>query len=91
MSQLNVGVLRASEAQSAQTRPLVFLLQTMKRVQVQPLHKGYLVQPEQYPRFTLVGQAVGAVGLGYEALSLLVPEVSNWPGNCLSNLRTPFL
>ena len=42
-----------------------------------PLHKGHLVQPEQYPRLTLLGQALGAVALGYEALSHAVPEVSS--------------
>lgn len=46
-------------------------------VQVIPLHKGYLVQPEQYPRLTLLGQALGAVRLGYEALSHIVPEVTD--------------
>ena len=51
--------------------------------QVIPLHKGYLVQPEQYPRLTLLGQALGAVRLGYEALSHVVPEVSTaYPRRC---------
>jgi len=43
--------------------------------QVQPLKRTALILPEQYPSFTLLRQAVGATKLGYEALSLLVPEV----------------
>ena len=44
-------------------------------VRVVPLRRTALVLPETYPRFTLVGQAWGAVRLGHEALSKLVPEV----------------
>lgn len=44
-------------------------------VQVVPLQQTALILPEHYPSFTLLRQALGAVQLGYEALSLLVPEV----------------
>lgn len=43
--------------------------------QVQHLKRTGLILPEQYPSFTLLRQAIGATKLGYEALSLLVPEV----------------
>jgi hypothetical protein len=44
-------------------------------LQVQPLKNTGLILPDNYPSFTLIRQAVGAVKLGYEALSLMVPEV----------------
>ena len=34
-----------------------------------------LIQPERYPRLTLVRQALGSVALGWEALRQVVPEV----------------
>ena len=40
------------------------------------LHNRHLLLPERYPRFTLLGQALGSVRLGYEALSKAVPEVT---------------
>lgn len=36
----------------------------------------HLLLPEQYPRFTLVGQATGSVRLAFQALRKLNPEVS---------------
>lgn len=34
-----------------------------------------LVVASSYPRFTLLGQSIGSVGLAYEAFSLLVPDI----------------
>lgn len=44
-------------------------------VQVRHLKRTALILPEQYPSLTLLRQAIGSVKLGYDALSLLVPEV----------------
>lgn len=43
--------------------------------QVRNLKRTDLILPEHYPTFTLLRQAIGAVKLGHEALSLMVPEV----------------
>ena len=45
-------------------------------MQVVQLHNRHLLLPERYPRFTLLGQALGSVRLGYEALTAAVPEVN---------------
>lgn len=42
--------------------------------QVVTLAEADLLAPERYPRFTLVGQAVGSMRLGLAALRKLVPE-----------------
>lgn len=42
--------------------------------QVVTLAEADLLEPERYPRFTLVGQAVGSARLGLAALRKLVPE-----------------
>lgn len=42
--------------------------------QVVVLAEAALLAPERYPRFTLVGQAVGSMRLGLAALRQLVPE-----------------
>ncbi|GLC39586.1 hypothetical protein PLESTB_000810100 [Pleodorina starrii] len=52
-----------------------FNIRIEKPIQVIPLRRTHLVQPERYPRFTLLRQALGSVGLGLEALRQLVPEV----------------
>jgi hypothetical protein len=44
-------------------------------LQVRGLKRTALILPENYPSFTLLRQAVGAIKLGCEALTLLVPEV----------------
>lgn len=44
--------------------------------QVVPLQGSHLLLPDQYPRFTLIGQALGSVRLGREALTKRRPEVS---------------
>lgn len=50
-------------------------------VQVRGLKRTDLILPELYPSFTLLRQALGAVKLGREALTLLVPEVGvQWGG-----------
>jgi hypothetical protein len=46
-------------------------------LQVRHLKRTALILPEHYPSFTLLRQAIGAVKLGYEALTLMVPEVSS--------------
>ncbi|KAL3159480.1 hypothetical protein ABBQ38_009902 [Trebouxia sp. C0009 RCD-2024] len=45
------------------------------KFKVVQLHNRHLLLPERYPRFTLLGQALGSVRLGYEALTNAVPEV----------------
>lgn len=45
-------------------------------LQVVQLHNRHLLLPQRYPRFTLLGQALGSVRLGYEALTKAVPEVT---------------
>ena len=47
-------------------------------LQVRHLKRTALILPENYPSFTLLRQAVGAVKLGYESLTLMVPEVRSW-------------
>ncbi len=44
-------------------------------LQVIQLHNRHLLLPERYPRFTLLGQALGSFRLGHEALKNAVPEV----------------
>ncbi|KAJ1964488.1 asparagine-linked glycosylation protein [Dispira parvispora] len=39
------------------------------------LRKRYLVDDTTYPRFTLVGQSLGSLGLAYEALQKVVPDI----------------
>lgn len=39
------------------------------------LTKRHLVAPETWPRFTLIGQSLGALPLAYEAVGALVPDV----------------
>lgn len=46
-------------------------------MQVLGLKRVHLVDPAQYPSFTLVRQAWGSLKLGLEALTLMVPEVSS--------------
>jgi len=45
-------------------------------MQVVPLNNAHLVDPQQYPRFTLVGQALGSVRMAFCALKMLRPQVS---------------
>ncbi|KAK7205821.1 hypothetical protein BZA70DRAFT_237582 [Myxozyma melibiosi] len=45
------------------------------RVVVVFLNKRILVDPSRWPRFTLLGQALGSIPLVYEAISKLVPDV----------------
>lgn len=39
------------------------------------LQKRYLVEDDRYSRLTLLGQSLGSLFLGYEALSNVVPDV----------------
>ncbi|CAM0136227.1 asparagine-linked glycosylation protein [Umbelopsis sp. WA50703] len=39
------------------------------------LRKRYLVEDDRYPRLTLLGQSLGSLFLGYEALEHVVPDV----------------
>jgi hypothetical protein len=48
---------------------------THSHTQVVPLAKSHLLLPARYPRFTLIGQAVGSIRLGREALGKRRPEV----------------
>ncbi|KIZ06575.1 alpha-1,2-mannosyltransferase [Monoraphidium neglectum] len=43
--------------------------------EVVPLKRTHLVRPERYRRFTMIRQAAGSALLGWEALSLRVPQV----------------
>ena len=43
--------------------------------QVVPLENANLLDPELYPSFTLIGQAIGSVRLAFEALCELRPQV----------------
>lgn len=54
--------------------------------QVVQLAHGDYVSPGRYPRFTLLGQAIGSVRLAYEGLHQLRPEVC--PGS-LSSRNVP--
>ena len=51
----------------------------MGYLQVIQLHSRHLLLPERYPRFTLLGQALGSFRLGHEALKNAVPEVRLMP------------
>jgi alpha-1,2-mannosyltransferase len=42
---------------------------------VVPLARASLLEPKQYPRFTMLRQALGAARLGWDALSLRVPAL----------------
>lgn len=57
-------------------------------LQVRHVKRTALILPENYPSFTLLRQAIGAVQLGYEALTLLVPEVSSAP-DCVAAPSQP--
>lgn len=58
-------------------------------LQVVQLHNRHLLLPERYPRFTLLGQALGSVRLGYEALTNAVPEVCAVKANTSSQCANP--
>lgn len=58
-------------------------------LQVIQLHKRHLLLPERYPRFTLLGQALGSVRLGHEALTNAVPQVQPLP-TLLESLPSEF-
>lgn len=45
------------------------------RVTVVHLKKRYLVSPETWPRFTLIGQSLGSIPLAFEAISSLAPDI----------------
>ncbi|ORY83910.1 hypothetical protein BCR37DRAFT_402462 [Protomyces lactucae-debilis] len=45
------------------------------RLHIVHLDKRYLVSPETWPRFTLIGQSLGSLPLVYEALTELAPDV----------------
>lgn len=45
-------------------------------MQVIPLTRCQLILPKTYPRWTMLGQALGSVRLAYDGLSQAVPEVS---------------
>ncbi|KZO96898.1 glycosyltransferase family 4 protein [Calocera viscosa TUFC12733] len=39
------------------------------------LHSRHLVEDKAWPRFTLIGQSLGSMVLGYEAMKQLIPDV----------------
>jgi len=55
-----------------------FGIALLRPVEVVPLHHSDWVRPERYRHFTMIRQAVGAARLGWEALSMRVPEVRGW-------------
>ncbi|ORZ12049.1 hypothetical protein BCR41DRAFT_308093 [Lobosporangium transversale] len=44
-------------------------------VGIEFLQKRFLVESTQWPRFTLIGQSIGSVVLGWEALRRVVPDI----------------
>ena len=44
---------------------------------VVPLPNRAALLPERYPRFTMIGQALGSVRMAYVGLTQMVPEVSS--------------
>lgn len=52
-----------------------FNLQVAPTFQVVPLPTRDLLLPARYPRFTMLGQAAGAVRVAWQGLGLLVPEL----------------
>jgi len=53
----------------------VFKLNVENSVEFVFLEKRWLVDDHTYPHFTLIGQSLGAVGLGFEAISKCVPNL----------------
>lgn len=45
------------------------------RIDIVHLKKRYLVSPETWPRFTLIGQSLGSIPLAYEAIEYLAPDI----------------
>ena len=45
------------------------------RIHLIYLRKRHLVEDARWPRFTLLGQSLGSVFLGYEAIRHLIPDV----------------
>ncbi|KAK9811429.1 hypothetical protein WJX72_003813 [[Myrmecia] bisecta] len=66
---------KLSAVDLAQHTGAKFNLQVQPTFQVVHLKNVGLLDPLRYPRFTLIGQAVGSVRLAYQALSTVVPEV----------------
>nr|XP_005007108.1 GDP-Man:Man(3)GlcNAc(2)-PP-Dol alpha-1,2-mannosyltransferase isoform X2 [Cavia porcellus] len=52
-----------------------FNIRLIHPVQFVFLRKRYLVEDSYYPRFTLLGQSLGSIFLGWEALMQCVPDV----------------
>ncbi|XP_060237431.1 GDP-Man:Man(3)GlcNAc(2)-PP-Dol alpha-1,2-mannosyltransferase isoform X2 [Meriones unguiculatus] len=52
-----------------------FNIKLVRPVQFVFLRKRYLVEDSRYPHFTLLGQSLGSILLGWEALTQLVPDV----------------
>eukprot|EP00891_Asterochloris_glomerata_P007701 jgi/Astpho2/7701/Aster-02580 len=64
-----------SVAELLQNAVSKFNIAVTDSLRIIPLRQRQLLLPEAYPRFTLLGQAQGAVRLAYEALSKHTPEV----------------
>lgn len=45
------------------------------RIAIVPLSKRYLVSPEAWPRFTLIGQSLGSMVLAFEAITAMAPDI----------------
>lgn len=61
---------------------MVSNVKTRFNIEIQPetvaliyLHKRKWVEAERYPRFTMLGQSLGSLILGWEAMSQLIPDV----------------
>eukprot|EP00899_Mesostigma_viride_P004620 jgi/Mesvir1/14159/Mv09628-RA.1 len=54
---------------------LMFGIHLPREIELIPLTKRHLLEPRRYPRFTLIGQAVGSALLAWEALRKLNPVV----------------
>lgn len=66
------GVVSSRLAEDAASR---FNIQLHRPVVIVPLEGTHLIQSERYRRFTLAGQALGSIKLGWEALNKRVPQV----------------
>ncbi|KAK9869054.1 hypothetical protein WJX84_010787 [Apatococcus fuscideae] len=75
---VKIVVYSASDNTSQQLLEIAadrFNISITSSIQVVQLRRGNLISPKQYPRFTLLRQAIGSVQLAYEGLHQLRPEL----------------
>ncbi|KAK9450820.1 uncharacterized protein V1518DRAFT_411791 [Limtongia smithiae] len=71
----DVDVSKDEILKRANMRFEINLLAETDRIHIVYLHKRLLVSAARWPRLTLLGQATGSIGLAYEAMCALVPDV----------------